>query len=53
MSEFQNLKVGDEVILISNGLGATKYLLRKVERLTKTQIIIDNFKFRRIDHPRS
>lgn len=49
MSEFQNLKVGDEVILISNGLGATKYLLREVERLTKTQIIIDNFKYRRSD----
>ena len=49
MSEFQDLKVGDEVILISNGLGATKYLLKKVQRLTKTQIVIDNFKYRRSD----
>lgn len=49
MSEFQDLKEGDEVILISNGLGATKYLLKKVQRLTKTQIVIDNFKYRRTD----
>lgn len=49
MSEFNDLKAGDEVVLISNGLGATKYLIQKIDRVTKTQIAIGNFKYRRND----
>ena len=49
MSEFQDLKAGDEVVLVSRGLGRDKYHLKKVERTTKFQIVIGNTKFRRSD----
>jgi hypothetical protein len=49
MSEFEDLKAGDEVVLISRVFGDTQYSLKKVERVTKTQIVIDNTKYRRSD----
>ena len=49
MNEFQDLKAGDEVVLVSCGLGRDKYHLKKIDRATKTQIVIGNTKFRRSD----
>ena len=49
MNEFQDLKAGDEVVLVSRGLGRNKYHLKKIDRATKTQIVIGNTKFRRND----
>lgn len=49
MSEFNDLKAGDEVVLVSCGLGRDKYHLKKIDRATKTQIVIGNTKFRRSD----
>jgi hypothetical protein len=48
MSEFQDLKVGDKVVLVSRGLGKDKYLLKQVDRVTKTQIVIGNSKYNRV-----
>lgn len=49
MSEFQDLKAGDKVVLVSRSLGHDKYHLKNIDRATKTQIIIGNTKFRRSD----
>jgi len=49
MSEFQDLKVGDKVVLVSRGLGKDKYLLKQVDRVTKTQIVIGNSKYNRVN----
>jgi hypothetical protein len=49
MSEFQDLKAGDEVVLVSRGLGKDKYLLKQVDRVTKTQIVIGNSKYNRVN----
>lgn len=49
MSEFQDLKVGDKVVLVSRGLGKDKYLLKQVDRVTKTQIVIGNSKYSRVN----
>lgn len=43
MSEFENLKAGDDVVLVSG----THYFLKKIDRVTKTQIVIGDEKFRR------
>lgn len=49
MSEFQDLKAGDEVVLLSGRFGDTRYSLEKIERVTKTLIIINGDRYRRAD----
>ena len=45
MSKFENLKAGDEVVVPSTGWSNEEYI-RKVDRITKTQIVIGDSKFR-------
>jgi hypothetical protein len=42
-----DVKVGDKVVLESYGIGSIKYLVKTVDRVTKTQIIIGNMKYKK------
>ena len=45
-----DVKTGDKVVISSSGFGGTKYTLKTVDRVTKTQIVVGNRKFNRITH---
>jgi predicted nucleotidyltransferase len=48
MTDLQNIKPGDDVAYVAGGCGSGVYI-RKVERVTKTQIIIGDSRYRRED----
>lgn len=46
--ELKDVKVGDEVVLqLSRGMGKSDYIFAKVERLTKTLIVVGGKRFRK------
>ena len=49
MKELKDLVVGDKVIVTLQQFTITKVFVGKVERLTKTLIIVNGIKFRRSD----
>lgn len=49
MKELKDLVVGDKVIVTSQQYITTKVFVGKVERLTKTLIIVNGIKFRKSD----
>jgi hypothetical protein len=42
-----DVKAGDKVVISSFGFGSTKYVLKTVNRTTRTQIIVGNQRFDR------
>lgn len=50
MAKFDDLKVGDVVLVARRCCGlATRFYKKTVSRITKTQIVVDDFRFRKCD----
>lgn len=42
---FSDIKAGDEVVVLLSGYTSSRYVLRTVDRTTKTQVVVGNTKF--------